>query len=90
MSLLVWIMVGIALWHFTVFIPDRFWGGIVGAFVFAILGSALFGFIANGVSIPGRSDTEIGQAFVAIPGTLLALGLCYLIGSRTGPEPIPR
>ena len=35
MSLLVWVMMGIAVWHFTVFLPDRFWGGIVGAFLAA-------------------------------------------------------
>ena len=29
--ILVWVTTGVALWHFTVFLPDRFWGGIVGA-----------------------------------------------------------
>jgi len=28
-------MVGIALWHFAVLVPDRFWGGIIGAFMAA-------------------------------------------------------
>ena len=32
MAMVVWVMMGIAVWHFTVFLPDRFWGGIVGAF----------------------------------------------------------
>ena len=32
MNLLVWVMMGIAIWHFAVFVPDHFWGGIVGAF----------------------------------------------------------
>ena len=31
MSMVVWVMMGIAIWHFAVFVPDRFWGGIVGA-----------------------------------------------------------
>ena len=31
-NLLVWVTMGIAVWHFAVFVPDRFWGGIVGAF----------------------------------------------------------
>ena len=26
-------MMGLAIWHFTIFLPDRFWGGIVGAFL---------------------------------------------------------
>ena len=38
MNLLVWVMMGIAIWHFAVFVPDRFWGGIVGAFGAAALG----------------------------------------------------
>ena len=29
--LLVWFTMGIALWHFTIFLPDRFWQGIIGA-----------------------------------------------------------
>ena len=33
MGALVWVMMGIAIWHFTIFIPDRFWAGIVGAFI---------------------------------------------------------
>ena len=39
MALLVWFTMGIALWHFTVFLPDHFWQGIVGAFVGAVIGS---------------------------------------------------
>ena len=33
MAMLGWVMMGLAIWHFTIFLPDRFWGGIVGAFV---------------------------------------------------------
>src|SRR5215208_3753232 len=29
MAAVVWFTVAIALWHFTVFVPDRFWAGIV-------------------------------------------------------------
>ena len=36
MALLVWVTTGVALWHFTVFLPDRFWGGIVGALLGAV------------------------------------------------------
>jgi uncharacterized membrane protein YeaQ/YmgE (transglycosylase-associated protein family) len=81
-SLLVWIMMGIAVWHFTVFVPDRFRGGIVGAFLAAIAGAALFGFLVNGADVPGRNDTELVQALVAIPGSLIGLALSYLWGAR--------
>ena len=82
MSLVVWIMMGIAVWHFTVFLPDRFWGGIVGAFLAAVAAAALFGFIVNGGTVPGRHDTHLAQAFLAIPGSMIGLALSYLYGAR--------
>ena len=82
MSMLVWVMMGIAIWHFMVFVPDHFWGGIVGAFVVATLGAALFGFIANGLTVPGRNDTELVQALIAVPGALIALGVSWVYGRR--------
>ena len=86
MSLVVWIMMGIAVWHFTVFVPDRFWGGIVGAFAAAFIGAALFGFIVNGVTVPGRNDTELVQALIAVPGAVLGLALSYWYGARVDRE----
>jgi hypothetical protein len=83
MSMLVWVMMGIAIWHFAVWVPDRFYGGIVGAFLAAIAGSAIFGFIASGLTVPGRHDTELVAAFEAIPGALIALAISYLYGART-------
>ena len=82
MSMLVWVMMGIAIWHFMVFVPDRFWGGIVGAFVVAVLGAAIFGFVVAGFTVPGENDTELEQALIAIPGALVALGASWLYGSR--------
>ena len=89
MSMVVWVMMGIAIWHFTVFVPDRFWGGIVGAFLAAIVGAALFGFLVSGLSVPGRNDTELLQALIAIPGALLGLAACWAYGSRTESEHRP-
>jgi hypothetical protein len=85
-SLLVWVMMGIAVWHFTVFVPDRFWGGIVGAFIVAVIGAAAIGFLANGLSVPGQADTHIGQALLAVPGALLGLAASYLYGARMDAE----
>jgi hypothetical protein len=82
MSLLVWFTAGIALWHFTVFLPDRFWGGIVGAFIGAVAGAMASGAIAQMASGRGIGETDIGTALVAVPGTLVGLGVIYLIGLR--------
>ena len=82
MGMLAWVMMGLALWHFTIWLPDRFWGGIVGAFVGALVGSVLFGLIVNGFAIPGRHATDLGTALEAIPGTLIGIGLVYAEGVR--------
>ncbi len=89
MSMVVWVMMGIAIWHFAVFVPDRFWGGIVGAFLVAILGSVLFGFLVSGLTVPGQSDTTLLQALIAIPGSVIALALSWLYGSRSEAEHRP-
>ncbi len=89
MSLLVWVMMAIALWHFTVFVPDRFLGGIVGAFLAAIAGAIVFGFLVAGLSVPSESETGIGQALIAIPGSALGLAISYALGARAEREPAP-
>ena len=86
MSMVVWVMMGIALWHFTVFLPDRFWGGIVGAFLAAVLAAAVFGFAVNGGTIPGQDDTHLVQALIAIPGSAIGLALSYWWGARVDRE----
>ncbi len=82
MGMLAWVMMGLALWHFTIFLPDRFWGGIVGAFLGALLGAVVFGFVVNGFSVPGQHDTHLLTAVEAIPGTLIGLALVYFEGVR--------
>ena len=47
MAALVWVTTGVALWHFTVFLPDRWWAGIVGALIGAVLGAVVTGAIAQ-------------------------------------------
>ena len=84
MALLAWAMMGLALWHFTIFLPDRFWGGIVGAFLGALIGAILCGLIVNGFTIPGQSDTHVLQALEAIPGTLIGIAIVYFEGVRRG------
>jgi hypothetical protein len=82
MGMLAWVMMGLALWHFTIWLPDRYWGGIVGAFVGAVLGAAAFGFIVNGLAIPGRHSTHLTTALEAIPGALIGMAIVYFEGAR--------
>jgi hypothetical protein len=83
MAAVVWFTVGIALWHFTVFLPDRFWGGIVGALLGAIAGAMISGGIAQIASGRTIGDTDIGTALIAIPGTLIGVAAVYAIGVRS-------
>jgi hypothetical protein len=87
MAILAWVMTGLALWHFTIFIPDRFWAGIVGALVGAVVGAILFGLAVHGFAMPGRDDVEIVTALESIPGSILGIAAVYLIGVRQGNEP---
>jgi hypothetical protein len=82
MGALVWVMIGLAIWHFTIFLPDRFWGGIVGAFLGALFGAILVGLLINGFSVPGRDDTELVTALEAIPGAVLGIAAVYFWGAR--------
>ncbi|MEA2458394.1 MAG: hypothetical protein QOC95_1366 [Thermoleophilaceae bacterium] len=87
MSVLVWVMMGIAIWHFTVWFPDRYWGGIVGAFIAAVVGAVLIGLIVNGFAVPGRHDTHLVQALLAIPGAAIGLAASYFYGARVEGAP---
>jgi hypothetical protein len=80
MAAVVWFTVGIALWHFTVFLPDRFWGGIVGALLGAVAGAMLTGAISQIASGSTIGQTDIVTALVAIPGTLIGLAAIYALG----------
>ena len=84
MALLVWFTTGIALWHFTIFLPDpeRFWQGIVGAFVGAVLGAMASGAIVHAASGRGIGDTDIGTVLAALPGVAVGLAAVYAIGVR--------
>jgi uncharacterized membrane protein YeaQ/YmgE (transglycosylase-associated protein family) len=86
MGALAWVMTGLAIWHFTIFLPDRFWGGIVGAFLGAIVGAFVVGVLINGISVPGQSQTHLSTALEAIPGALVGIALTYLEGMRRGNE----
>lgn len=82
MGLLAWVMMGLAVWHFTIFLPDRSWGGIIGAFLGAMFGAMIFGWIISGFSVPGQDDTTMLTALEGIPGALIGIGLVYAEGVR--------
>ena len=83
MSFLVWTLVGIAIWHFTVLVPDRFAGGIVGAFLAAWLGAVVSGIAFAGFTFPTANPPGTDEVLFALPGALLGLAACYGYGVRS-------
>ena len=83
MALLVWFTMGIALWHFTVFLPDRFWQGIVGAFLGSVIGAMTFGLIVQEISGKSLGQTDLLTALIAVPGVAIGLGVVYALGLRS-------
>jgi hypothetical protein len=75
-------MIGLALWHFTIWLPDRFWGGIVGGLIGALIGAMLVGLAIHGFSIPGRHETHLLTALEGIPGAVVGMALVYFEGVR--------
>lgn len=87
MGMLGWVMMGLAIWHFTIFMPDRFWGGIVGAFLGSLLGAIVFGLIVYGakvgaLKVPGQKATDIAVVLYAAPGAMLGIAAVYIEGIR--------
>lgn len=81
-AFLCWVLTGIALWHFAVLVPDRFWGGIIGAFVFALFGGIISGWL---LPVPGWNTDNppgVGEALWAVPGSVAALAFCWWYGDR--------
>ena len=85
MGMLAWVIMGLALWHFTIWLPDRFYGGIVGAFLASIAGAIATGVVisvaAKGKAIPGRHATDLAVVLYAVPGALAGMALIYLYGA---------
>jgi len=82
MSVLVWVMLGIAVWHFAVLVPDKFTGGIIGAFLAAVTGALIAGYVLPSPGLPPDNPPGLNKAIWPIPGALAALALLYAHGAR--------
>jgi hypothetical protein len=79
LSVFVWAMIGIALWHFTVFVPDRFWGGIVGAFLAALAAGFASGVLPQPDIRPPSTAERSGRS--SVPSARSSQG--YVHGAAT-------
>jgi hypothetical protein len=82
MAIVIWLIVGLALWHLTIFVPDHFWGGIVGALLGSVLGGIISGAVVQVLLGRGLNDVDMITFFAALPGFLLGSWLIYWIGER--------
>jgi hypothetical protein len=87
MGLLGWVIMGLSIWHFTIWLPDRFWGGIVGALIGSLAGAVIVGLIIYGVKsssfgIPGGKTTDVAVVLYAVPGSLIGIAVTYVLGAR--------
>ncbi|HEY3970562.1 MAG TPA: hypothetical protein VGL79_04095 [Solirubrobacteraceae bacterium] len=93
MGMLGWVMMGLSIWHFTIFLPDRFWGGIVGAFIGSLAGAILVGLLiysvkSGSLKVPGIKATDIAVVLYAVPGALLGIAEVYFEGIRRESVPV--
>jgi hypothetical protein len=82
LSIFVWVLIGMALWHFSILVPNRFWSGIIGAFGAAVAGALLSGYLLPQPGISASNPPGTGAAVWAMPGCLIALLLSYLYGAH--------
>ena len=82
MSVMVWAMVGIAIWHFAILVPDKFYGGIIGAFLAALAGALLAGYMLPSPGLPDRNPPGLQEGLWPVPGALVALVLAWACGAR--------
>lgn len=86
MAAVVWVITGIAIWHFTIFVPDRFWQGIVGAFIGSVTGAVVLGALVQLIAGRGLGTTDAGTVLIVIPGSVIGLAIVYAIGVRAERE----
>jgi uncharacterized membrane protein YeaQ/YmgE (transglycosylase-associated protein family) len=89
MSIFVWVMVGVGIWHLSVLVPDRFYGGIIGALMAAVTGALVSGYLLPAPGIPLHNPPGVTEALWPVPGAILALGGAYVYGARRERTPYP-
>lgn len=71
-----------ALWHFTIFIPDRFPGGMVGAFLCANGAAVAAGLSSTGFALPSLTHVTHFDAVLGGLAGSVGLVIAYAYGTR--------
>jgi drug/metabolite transporter (DMT)-like permease len=75
-------MLGIAIWHFAILVPDKFSGGIIGALLAALAGALAAGYTLPSPGLSDRNPPGLQEGLWPVPGALIALVLAYAYGAR--------
>lgn len=84
MAIVIWFTVALALWHFTILVPDRFWQGIIGALLGSVIGGLISGALIQLAMGRGLGETDFLTFIAAVPGFFAGAALVYWIGVRSG------
>jgi hypothetical protein len=63
-------------------VPDRFYGGIIGALIAAVGGALASGYLLPSPGVPPHNPPGLTEALWPIPGSIVALLATYLYGAR--------
>jgi hypothetical protein len=77
----------------TVLAPDKFYGGIIGAFLAALCGALVTGYLLPVPGVPRANPPGVQEAVWPVPGAVSALVLAYVYGvwrERRPPAEPPR
>lgn len=85
MAVLVWVSMATALWHFAIFVPDRFHGGLIGAFLYANGGAVCVGLVLEGFALPALAVVGMVDVIGGGLGGAAGLMAAYVYGARSGP-----
>ena len=83
-SILVWLSLGFAFWHFCVFTPDKVLGGIGGALTVSLVGATIGGVLLPVPGFPSGNPPGPMTMLGPLVGTPLALGVSYALGRKSG------
>ncbi len=82
MAVLVIFTMGLAIWHFAILVPDRFFGGMVGALFGSVIGAFAIGMIFQFASGQGADSADLMTVLISVPGALIGMYITYQIGVR--------
>jgi hypothetical protein len=84
MAMLAWVIMGLAIWHFTIFLPDRFWAGSSARSSLHWSARSYAASLSAGSRSPARATPTSSKRSRRSPGTLIGIAIAWFEGVRRG------